>query len=176
MITFFVCEMPLNTHMHPLQIVCERSEVFASACALVRAFPQFSRKTNSIASDSSVPKTKEKSSHVVNVEFICTDGRSVTEEDVLCLNHVARGIQMTARIVDTPCNEMHTDAFLNVRHFDVALLYIPQYLESTCHPGFYLRSHAAQVNGSSLAVLTYVSFSSWRHLEAREAWQHGNVG
>ena len=107
--------MLLNTRMHILQIVCERSEVFASACALVRAFPQFSRKTNSTVSDSSLPKTKEKSSHAVNVEFICTDGRSVTEEDVPCLNHVARGIQMTARIVDTPCNEMHTDAFLDVR-------------------------------------------------------------
>jgi len=95
-------------------IVCERSEVFASACALVRAFPQYSRKTSSIAPDSFSPKTKEKSSHVVNVEFICTDGRSVTEEDVPCLNHAARGIQMAARIVDTPCNEMHTDAFLDL--------------------------------------------------------------
>ena len=106
-----------HDHMHFLQIVCERSEVFASACALVRAFPQYSRKTSSIAPDSFSPKTKEKSSHVVNVEFICTDGRSVTEEDVPCLNHAARGIQMAARIVDTPCNEMHTDAFLDVRHF-----------------------------------------------------------
>ena len=97
-----------------MQIVCDRSEVFASACALVRAFPQYSRKTNSTASDSSVPKPKEKSSHMVNVEFICTDGRSLTEEDVSCLNHVARGIEMSAKIVDTPCNEMHTDAFLDV--------------------------------------------------------------
>ena len=104
--------------MHLLQIVCERSEVYASACALVRAFPTFSRKTSPTAPDSSSPKTKEKSSHVVNVEFICTDGRSVTEEDVQCLNHAARGIQMTARIVDTPCNEMHTDAFLDVSQFD----------------------------------------------------------
>ena len=51
---------------------------------------------------------------MVNVEFICTDGRSLTEEDVSCLNHVARGIEMSAKIVDTPCNEMHTDAFLDV--------------------------------------------------------------
>ena len=104
--------------MHLLQIVCDRSEVFASACALVRAFPQYSRKTNTIASDSTLPKTKEKSSHEVNVEIICTDGRSVTEEDASCLNYVARGIQMSAKIVDTPCNEMHTDAFLDVSLFD----------------------------------------------------------
>ena len=98
-----------------LQIVCERSEVFASACALVRAFPQFSRKTNSTTSDSS-SKARDKfsSDQVINVEFICTDGRSVTDEDVPCLTHVAKGIQMAARIVDTPCNEMHTDAFLDV--------------------------------------------------------------
>ena len=55
---------------------------------------------------------------MVNVEFICTDGRSVTEEDVSCLNHVARGIEMSAKIVDTPCNEMHTDAFLDVRRLN----------------------------------------------------------
>lgn len=96
-------------------IVCERSEVLSSACALVRAFPQFSRKTNSTTSDSS-SKARDRlsSDQVINVEFICTDGRSVTDEDVPCLNHVAKGIQIAARIVDTPCNEMHTDAFLDL--------------------------------------------------------------
>ena len=95
--------------------MCERSEVLSSACALVRAFPQFSRKTNSTTSDSS-SKARDRlsSDQVINVEFICTDGRSVTDEDVPCLNHVAKGIQIAARIVDTPCNEMHTDAFLDV--------------------------------------------------------------
>lgn len=31
----------------PLQMVCERSDVFASSCAIARAFPIFSRRTTS---------------------------------------------------------------------------------------------------------------------------------
>jgi hypothetical protein len=58
---------------------------------------------------------KEAKDHVVNVEFVCTDGEGVTQEELSPLKHAARGIQMAAKIVDMPCSEMHTDAFLDVR-------------------------------------------------------------
>merc|ERR1719319_708970 len=37
---------------------------------------------------------------------------SLTPEDIKALESVANGIQLSARIVDTPCNEMHTDKFV----------------------------------------------------------------
>lgn len=52
--------------------------------------------------------------HVVNIEFILTDGEPINQKDLEILEHSAKGIQMTAKIVDQPCNEMHTDAFLDV--------------------------------------------------------------
>ena len=35
----------------------------------------------------------------------------------MLLDNSKSGIQMAARIVDTPCNEMHTDAFLDEVNF-----------------------------------------------------------
>lgn len=37
---------------------------------------------------------------------------------VQCLSNAADGVRLAARIVDTPCNEMNTDHFLNVRQTD----------------------------------------------------------
>lgn len=33
---------------------------------------------------------------------------------VQCLSNAADGVRLSARIVDTPCNEMNTDHFLDV--------------------------------------------------------------
>ena len=38
--------------------------------------------------------------------------RGLQDNDVETLNQSAHGIQLSARIVDTPCNEMHTDGFI----------------------------------------------------------------
>lgn len=38
----------------------------------------------------------------------------VTEEELKALEYAAAGIRLTARIVDTPCNEMNVDYFLQV--------------------------------------------------------------
>ena len=53
-------------------------------------------------------------SHDVNVEFIIVDEdkKGLSQNDVETLNNSATGIQLSARIVDTPCNEMHTDGFI----------------------------------------------------------------
>lgn len=41
--------VPSDRHecLFPLQMVCERSDVFASSCAIARAFPIFSRRSSS---------------------------------------------------------------------------------------------------------------------------------
>ena len=39
--------------------------------------------------------------------------QGLDKEDLMLLENSKVGIQMAARIVDTPCNEMNTDAFLN---------------------------------------------------------------
>jgi probable aminopeptidase NPEPL1 len=99
-----------------IAIVCEKRDLLASGAAVARAFPQFSRKTSGEAPDA-FPRPPR--SAVVSVEFLVVDpvlgetGPAVlTPADIRALDGVARGVQLTARIVDTPCNEMHTDAFL----------------------------------------------------------------
>ncbi|XP_071958210.1 probable aminopeptidase NPEPL1 [Antedon mediterranea] len=86
-------------------IVCERKSVFASGCAVARAFPLYSRKTGA-------NKLRKRT---VTVEFILVgedSDQSLTEDEMNCLEQAAKGIRLTGRIVDTPCNEMHTDAFI----------------------------------------------------------------
>lgn len=41
---------------------------------------------------------------------IIADGSSFVQ----CLSNAADGVRLAARIVDTPCNEMNTDHFLDV--------------------------------------------------------------
>lgn len=101
-----------------LQIVCEREEVFASACAIARAFPLYSKKTqrNGIPVSNSTTSPLPTNSCVVTVEFIIVgdDTTLLSEKDLATLDAVCHGIRMAARIVDTPCNEMNVDQFLKV--------------------------------------------------------------
>ncbi|KAM4582691.1 putative aminopeptidase NPEPL1 [Fundulus diaphanus] len=86
-------------------VVCERSDVFASACAIARAFPLFTRRS------ASTRRTEKKH---VTVEFVLVGGDSSLDEAELgCLSNAADGVRLAARIVDTPCNEMNTDHFLD---------------------------------------------------------------
>ena len=43
--------------------------------------------------------------------------QGLDKEDLMLLENSKVGIQMAARIVDTPCNEMNTDTFLNEVNF-----------------------------------------------------------
>ena len=90
--------------MLAFQVVCERKEAFACACAIARNFPLYSMKTNLTS------RQKRK----VTVEFVLVDGPPLTEEDTKCMTTAAESIRLAARIVDTPCNNMHTDLFLEV--------------------------------------------------------------
>ena len=87
-------------------MVCEKANVFASACAIGRAFPLFSRKSGYMS------KTTKR---VVTVEFVLTDGGTLTEDEAQTLSISVESVRMAARIVDTPCNEMNTDHFIEVR-------------------------------------------------------------
>lgn len=91
-------------------IVCERPDIYASGCAVVRAFPLFSRKSN----QNPYPPT-------VNIEFLIVDGNSIkpgilTEDEKSCFENSAKGIRLAARIIDTPCNEMNVSHFLDEIH------------------------------------------------------------
>ncbi len=88
-------------------MVCERSDVLASACAIARAFPLFTRKSNS-----------NQSKRKVIVEYLLVGAASdshLTEAELQCLTDAADGVRLAARITDTPCAEMHTDIFIDVR-------------------------------------------------------------
>lgn len=87
-------------------VVCERDNLFASGCAVARAFPLYSRKTVK----SGVTVNAEKVT--VSVEFVLVGGSAVTDQDVEVLTHAAKGIRLTAKIVDAPCNEMNVSGFL----------------------------------------------------------------
>ena len=94
------------------QVVCEREDVVASACAIARAFPAYSRKTQR-ASGRGIGSTIS-----VTVEFIIVgeDSKSslLTDQDLSTLESLAYGVRTAARIVDTPCSEMNVSAFLDV--------------------------------------------------------------
>lgn len=86
-------------------MVCEQSDVFASACAIARAFPLFTRRSTSSR------RTEKKH---VTVEFITVgqENGPLVLSTVQCLSNAADGVRLAARIVDSPCSEMNTDHFL----------------------------------------------------------------
>ncbi|XP_075702888.1 putative aminopeptidase NPEPL1 [Rhinoderma darwinii] len=86
-------------------MVCERSEVFASACAIARAFPLFTRR-------SSASRRAEKKSIAVEFLFIGQNNGPMEVTTLKCLESATEGVRLAARIVDTPCNEMNTDHFI----------------------------------------------------------------
>lgn len=125
-ITRLVKSNVLNVSEESVVIVCERPDIFASACAVVRAFPLFSRKTggNSNRQQFDVDAKGDDTADgmnavnpIISIEFIVIekDGhvakQPLTQDEIACMEYAARGIRLAARIVDTPCNEM------NVSHF-----------------------------------------------------------
>ena len=100
-------------------LVCRQEDVYASGCAVARAYSLYTRKTT--GEPPNVQSRQSKDQAVVKVEFIIVNEEnedeaarpsSMTDNDVAALKTSAEAITMTARIVDTPCNEMNTDAFV----------------------------------------------------------------
>ena len=87
--------------------MCDKNDLYASACAVARAFPMYSRKSNQ---NELAPR--------INVEFILIENDSISSyvlssDDIDCLTNAARGIRLTAEIVDKPCNEMNVSHFID---------------------------------------------------------------
>ncbi|KAJ7337186.1 putative aminopeptidase npepl1 [Desmophyllum pertusum] len=141
-------------------VVCERSDAFASACAIARAFPTFSRKTS---------KAKIRSK-TVTVEFVLVGNNydsPITSEDVECMTAVADSIRLTARLVDMPCQDMHTSAFVQeiTKVGDelgiVAVVIKGEELNQKGFGGLYGVGKAA-VNPPALVVLSHTPMSATR--------------
>lgn len=94
---------------HIFQIICAKRDLFASACAVARAFSLYSRKSGAQSQDETI----------VNLEFITVENDVVTVENVLTDEEIAvllntiDGIRLAAKIVDAPCNEMNVLHFIN---------------------------------------------------------------
>ena len=92
-----------------LLIVCEETNAIAYVPAISRAFPVYSQKTINI-------DTSE--SRIVQVLFLYIDQGKIVypnNKDIECFNILSKSVRLTARIIDTPCAEMTTDHFLDVK-------------------------------------------------------------
>ncbi|TNN81273.1 putative aminopeptidase NPEPL1 [Liparis tanakae] len=87
-------------------MVCERSDVFACSCAIARTFPIFSRRSTSL-------RRAEKKHVTVEIVIVGQESSSLGVAELKCLSDAAHGVRLAARIVDTPCNEMNTDHFVD---------------------------------------------------------------
>ncbi|KAH8273176.1 hypothetical protein KR018_008543 [Drosophila ironensis] len=169
-ITRLVKNHVLNVAEESVVLVCERENLFASACAVVRAFPVYSRKTGNgqagNKSQFSCGDGSDTSRNVVNVEFIVIDKDGgvescpLTEDEIKCIDEAARGIRLAARIVDMPCNEMNVDHFVQaVQEVGQELGIVPQVirgeeLRERGFGGIYGVGKASTVP-PALAVLSY---------------------
>ena len=96
--------------LNSIKVVCERKNSIASACAIARSFPLYSSKTG-----------EAKSPRNVKVAFVFTDhakfsSNTPTHEETVAFNTLAESIRLTAKIIDTPCAEMTTNHFLEVKY------------------------------------------------------------
>lgn len=98
-----------KTENEVIVVVCEPQDVFACGCAISRVFPTFSMRTGKRFANSGT--------HTVNVEFVIVspgdENNHLDESMAQCLDDAAYSIRLAARIVDAPCNFMHTDIFLD---------------------------------------------------------------
>lgn len=138
-------------------IVCERKDVFASAAAVARTLPIFNAK-------SSAPSN----GRTVVVEFLLVGEGSeklLDEDDIGCLNAVTEAVRLTAKIVDIPCADMHTNKFLQeIRNVGEELGIKPQIIAGEALVekglgGLWGVGKAAE-NLPALAVLSYTSESA----------------
>jgi len=145
-------------------IVCERNDVFASASAVARAFPLYSRKTNqaNAANADNHEVDKKSMPYTVTVEFILVGDVTtpLSPKECKLLEQAAESIRTAARIVDTPCSEMNTDHFLQEIHQVGSELGINPFvirdkaLEEKGFGGIYGVGKAS-INPPALAVLSH---------------------
>lgn len=83
------------------------AHAIAAGCAVARALPAYGRKTG------------EDGRRRVRVALIADDGKAIDLERV---SIIAEATRMAARLVDTPTNELHTDAFVELARETAARL------------------------------------------------------
>ncbi|KAL3860469.1 hypothetical protein ACJMK2_010592 [Sinanodonta woodiana] len=133
-------------------VVCEKKDVLASAAAIARVLPLFSAKSGQ-------PSIGRK----VMVEFLLVGpekDRALLDSDISCLNSLAFSVRLSAKIVDAPCADMHTDIFLDeIRKVGEELDITPMIIqgEELKERGFGGLYHVgkAAVNAPALAVLSH---------------------
>ena len=61
----------------------------------------------------------------VTIEFVLVgkNDSPITSEDVECMSAVAESIRLSARLVDMPCQDMHTSAFVQVNTKNMVGIY-----------------------------------------------------
>ena len=84
--------------------------------AIPRAYPLYSRKT--VKNPNGM---KQQRKLTIEFSFVGDDNTPLDQSEVEFLNAAADAVRLTARIVDAPCNDMNTLAFLEV-HLLIMLL------------------------------------------------------
>lgn len=130
-------------------LVCEKKDVVATGCAVARALPLYSGKSTSSSAQS------------VTVEYLLVDDDGpLLQSDLDCLTAQAYGVRLAAKIVDIPCNMMHTNTFLEEinevgKELGIKPIVIAgEELNERGFGGIYNVGKAA-VNGPALAVLSH---------------------
>ena len=97
-------------------VVCRQEDVYASGCAVARAYSLYNKKT---VGDLPNVHGRQEREVQVSVEFLIVDESTekvspgaLSKEDRTVLESSSEAIHLTARLVDTPCNEMNTDHFV----------------------------------------------------------------
>jgi len=98
-------------------VVCTKQDMYASGCAVARAYSAYSRKTVGEPPNAQPRPVREVQ---VKVEFLVVDGETapatpanLSASDKKALETSCEAIQLAARLVDAPCNEMNTTAFVD---------------------------------------------------------------
>ena len=86
----------------------KREHVFAQTVAASRPFPLYSRKTN----NKCVPD-EPKETETTSVEMII-DHSGVSDEDMDEISDCVKGVRLCQSLVDSPPNELHTDAYVDI--------------------------------------------------------------
>ena len=74
-------------------------------------------------------------SKTVTVEFVLVGSNNspITREDAECMSVVAESIRLSARLVDMPCQDMHTSAFVEVNTSQLSLTIMSSLVVAEVH-------------------------------------------
>lgn len=91
-----------------------------------------------------------------NVLFV--DGSELTAEELEAIDAAANGVRMAARLVDTPCNEMTVDDFVQVNLLFTFLYVVLNFLFNLyCNFDFTLKHNRFVKNNYFLNIIEYRS-------------------